>query len=140
MVSPIFGLWILVGCGILPKMVLIPFHVFLMLPRLFLKNESSYSTLAFFIAMLTLLLKALKCIQVSLDPALDATFFALSLSNINFLRSGVSQGEFEFRTFFRRKGACKSHMFKNIFLQAFQATLGSVIFSTDCHGARAKVS
>lgn len=88
--------------------------------------------------MLTLFLKALKCIQVSLDPALDASFFALSLSNINFLRSGVSQGEFVFRTFFRRKGACESHMFKNIFLQKFQATLGSVIFSTDCQGARAK--
>ena len=74
--------------------------------------------------MLTLFLKALKCIQVSLDPALDASFSALSLSNINFLRSGVDKGEFEFRTFFRRKGACESHMFKNIFLQAFQATLG----------------
>ena len=77
-------------------------------------------------------------LEVSLHPALDASFFALSLSNINFLRSGVSQGEFELRTLFRRKGACESHMFKNIFLQAFQATLGSVIFSTDCHGAKAK--
>ena len=93
---------------------------------------------AFFIAVLTLFLKALKRIQVSLDPALDARFFALSLSNINFLRSGVSQGEFVFRTFFRRKGACETHIFINIFPQKFQATLGSVIFSTDCHGARAK--
>ena len=71
-------------------------------------------------------------------PSLRCEFFALSLSNINFLRSGVSQGEFVFRTFFRRKGAFELHMFKNIFLQEFQATLESVIFSRDCHGARAK--
>ena len=94
--------------------------------------------LPFFIAVLSLFLKALKRIQVSLDNTLDASFFAFPLSNINFLRSEISQGEFEFRTFFRRKGACELHMFKNIFLPAFQAMLGSVIFFTNCHGTSEK--
>ena len=68
-----------------------------MLRRSSLKNELKYDAFARLIAVLNLFHIALKPSHFSFVLTLDASFFFIwsrSL-NINFFRSGVSQGDFE---------------------------------------------